>query len=384
MTSKEAESENKEDQATDNSAKDLQDEKNNNDDSTKDGEHSQINLPNLPKSAVVNVNTNYTQNVQNDLINDAIAKHLMQELSSSNDNLSLGKHLKEIDPNKRVEISSHEDKASSNPDADPEKIQHDLAPEALQADNDNKGDDTSKDSDKESGALENNDEKEQDNSTDLIGDDLSANDENGKSRENNDSSSETQQDKEIIDIASEGSSSADPAQDDSGVDNSTDQGEQSDDDSGGISDNQVTNDMSSTKLLEEKLNQIIPKHNIAEEAANLAADIINNITKKLYLMVPTDFNQILKRELFNKVAKFYHEGKIKVKLHSDKYEEFTQAIDADDLFAKFKDNFEITKDDSLGKSDVSLQHEDTYFEYSQEQVISEIEELMKTLIPKTE
>lgn len=133
------------------------------------------------------------------------------------------------------------------------------------------------------------------------------------------------------------------------------------------------------KLLEEKLSAILPEVDIGAQIAKASAESISSIVKKLHLILPANFEEIIVNGLLEKLKKFYKEGSITLTIHPDRYDFCTKALQAEGIKDRFKDSFTIIKDDTLGTDDCKLEWGETKLEYNQEQLASEIDRIIEQL-----
>lgn len=132
------------------------------------------------------------------------------------------------------------------------------------------------------------------------------------------------------------------------------------------------------KLL-KNLSEIVPAANFDEKVAKLSAEAISGIAKKLHLVLPVNFEEIICKGLIDKLNKFYKEGIIVIKIHPERYDFCSQILQLDEIPAKFKGNFKIEKDNKLTSDDCIVEWNDTILEYSKEQLSEEIDIIIERL-----
>jgi hypothetical protein len=132
-------------------------------------------------------------------------------------------------------------------------------------------------------------------------------------------------------------------------------------------------------LFKEKLQSIVPVVEIDSQIAKVSAEAIAGIAKKLHLILPADFQEIIRHGLFEKLKNFYKEGTITLTVHPDRYDFCKEVLQSDEIPSKFKDNFEIVQDGKLNKDDCSLEWLNTRLEYNQEQLSAEIDKIIEQL-----
>jgi hypothetical protein len=133
------------------------------------------------------------------------------------------------------------------------------------------------------------------------------------------------------------------------------------------------------ELLKQKLQEIVPEHEFDSEIAKISADAITGIAKKLHLILPADFEEIIRKGLLDKVKHFCKEGHITLTIHPDRYDFCKEVLQSDQIPSRFKKNFQIVQDDKLEKDDCSLECLYTRLEYNQEQLLSEIDKIIDQL-----
>lgn len=132
-------------------------------------------------------------------------------------------------------------------------------------------------------------------------------------------------------------------------------------------------------LFQQKLSELCPKVDFDSEIASLCAESLTSIAKKLHLILPVDFYDIIRNGLVDKLSRFYEEGCITVKIHPEKLSLCEDILQSDEIPAKFKDNFKIVADDSIEPFDCIFEYKDTKLEYSREQLSEEIEKIIERL-----
>ncbi len=132
-------------------------------------------------------------------------------------------------------------------------------------------------------------------------------------------------------------------------------------------------------LLKEKLQSVAPVVEIDSQIAKVSAEAIAGIAKKLHLILPADFQEIIRHGLFEKLKNFYKEGVITLTIHPDRYDFCREVLQSDEIPSRFKDHFQIVQDGKLNKDDCSLEWLDTRLEYNQEQLSAEIDKIIEQL-----
>ena len=97
---------------------------------------------------------------------------------------------------------------------------------------------------------------------------------------------------------------------------------------------QLENDFSS--ILYSKIEDINPVVNIDTQISKLSAEIISSIAKKIYLILPVDFELMLEQELLSRLQKFYKEGQIKLIINPSKYDLCRKVLAIENLPLKYK------------------------------------------------
>ena len=132
------------------------------------------------------------------------------------------------------------------------------------------------------------------------------------------------------------------------------------------------------KLL-DKLSQLKPEEEFDLKVAKLSASSISLIAKKLHMVLPVNFEEILYQGIIEKLSKFYQEGIISVTVHPDRHDSCSKILQSDYIPAKFKGNFKIVVDDKLSDNDCRVDWKDTHLEYSMEQLSEEIDRIIERL-----
>jgi len=144
-----------------------------------------------------------------------------------------------------------------------------------------------------------------------------------------------------------------------------------------LADSGAKNDFS--ELLRQRLSSIVPGEGIDSQISKISAEAISSIAKKLHLILPSDFEEIIRNGLIEKLRNFYKEGDITITIHPERYDFCKEVLQSDTIPSKFKDNFQIVKDDKIGEDDCRLEWADTKLEYNQEQLTTEIDKIIEQL-----
>jgi flagellar biosynthesis/type III secretory pathway protein FliH len=137
--------------------------------------------------------------------------------------------------------------------------------------------------------------------------------------------------------------------------------------------------VSLSEKINEKLSLVSPSKDIDSQIAKVSAEAISGIAKKLHLILPSNFEEIITKGLIDKLKSFYKDGNIVLTIHPDRYEYCREILQLDSIPSKFKDNFQIVKDEKLGNDDCILDWEETRLEYNQEQLAAEIDKIIEQL-----
>jgi flagellar biosynthesis/type III secretory pathway protein FliH len=132
-------------------------------------------------------------------------------------------------------------------------------------------------------------------------------------------------------------------------------------------------------LLNAKLGSIVPEVDLEFQIATVSSEAISAIAKKLHLILPVNFDEILTKGMIEKLKTFYKEGQITLIINPLRYETCVELLKSDSIPSKFKDNFQILKDESIAPDDCKIEWNDTCLEYNQEQLSLEIDKIIEQL-----
>lgn len=138
-------------------------------------------------------------------------------------------------------------------------------------------------------------------------------------------------------------------------------------------------DVKFAALLQEKFNLIVPTKALDTEISKVSAEAISSIAKKLHLILPANFKEIITDGLVNKLTKFYKEGEITLTINPAKYDFCKELLQSDSIPDRFKNNFHLVRDSKIGLDDCTLEWHDTRLEYNQEQLSEEIDKIIEQL-----
>ncbi|MES2215648.1 MAG: FliH/SctL family protein [Pseudomonadota bacterium] len=133
-----------------------------------------------------------------------------------------------------------------------------------------------------------------------------------------------------------------------------------------------------TNNLQAKLDLITKSIDIEEQMAKLTCDLVQNIARKLYLTLPTDFERIFVEEISTIIKKFYKEGKITVRVHADMVDRCNNFLGSTTLPSN---SVEVVVDEDLCNNDCIVEWGETRLEYSQEDILAEVERIVSELQP---
>lgn len=131
--------------------------------------------------------------------------------------------------------------------------------------------------------------------------------------------------------------------------------------------------------LVEKISEISPTIDFDAQIAKITAESISGIAKKLHLILPVNFEEIIVKGLIEKLNSFYKEGTVTLTIHPEKREFCDKILQSDLITSKLKDKFNIIEDEKLAADDCILDWNETRLEYNQEQIRDEIEKIIKQL-----
>jgi flagellar biosynthesis/type III secretory pathway protein FliH len=143
--------------------------------------------------------------------------------------------------------------------------------------------------------------------------------------------------------------------------------------------NQLQLDNDFAQILHQKIQNITNRTNIDHQIAKLSGEIIASIAKKIYLVLPVDFERMLEKALLSRLEQFYKEGQIKLIIHPSRYDFCVKILDARNILEKYSDNFHIIQDERLNENDCRLEWLDTTLEYNQEQLHIEINAILEQI-----
>ncbi len=138
-------------------------------------------------------------------------------------------------------------------------------------------------------------------------------------------------------------------------------------------------DVNLSLLLHEKLSSIVPENGLDTEISKISAEAISGIAKKLHLVLPANFKEIITKGLLDKLNKFYKEGKITLTINPDRYDFCKEVLQSEEVPDIFKGNFDIVKDKNMSLDDCKLEWQDTKLEYNKQQLSSEIDKIVEQL-----
>lgn len=144
-----------------------------------------------------------------------------------------------------------------------------------------------------------------------------------------------------------------------------------------ISELQINNNL--VEVLHEKLSEISSDINLDLQVAKITSHIISNIAKKIYLILPVDFEQILKSELLQSLKKIYREGHISLSVNPSKYDFCKNILQIESLPVKLKENISVIKDEDMEADDCKIEWENTSLEYNKQQIAIEIEKILEQI-----
>lgn len=140
---------------------------------------------------------------------------------------------------------------------------------------------------------------------------------------------------------------------------------------------QVRFDFFST--IRNKLSDLQINVDINSDLLSLLITLIENIAKKLRVILPVDFHEIMKKELLEKVLNFYSQGEIICTVNSIKIEECTKIFELNQLPNEVRDRIKLVADDSLEQNDCIIHVNNSCFKYNQSLIESEAIKILEQL-----
>lgn len=132
-------------------------------------------------------------------------------------------------------------------------------------------------------------------------------------------------------------------------------------------------------LLETKISAIVPEINVEDQIVKFSAEAISSIARKLHLILPVNFVDVITRGIIEKLNSFYKEGNITLIIHPNKYSFCLELLKLDLIPDKFKGKILVEQDESFSPDDCIVKWSDTKFEYSKEQLSLEIDKIINQL-----
>jgi flagellar biosynthesis/type III secretory pathway protein FliH len=133
------------------------------------------------------------------------------------------------------------------------------------------------------------------------------------------------------------------------------------------------------EVLRQKLLEITPQFNLDEEVARLSSEMIANIAKKVYLVLPVNFEQMLKDSMISRLKKTYKEGNVTITVNPERQDLCKQLLKVEELPSNLIEAISIKTDENLGKDDCKLEWNNTKLEYNPEQLSFEIDQILEQL-----
>lgn len=128
-------------------------------------------------------------------------------------------------------------------------------------------------------------------------------------------------------------------------------------------------------LLHQKLEAINP--DVDSGTSQLMINLIGNIARKMYLVLPVDFEQLFQEQIRAIVQKFCNSGSIKFFVHPSKYQLCMKLLEAETFDNKC--NFLIVQNEECNANDCKIEVNNTKFEYNNSQLSQEIDTILGQL-----
>jgi flagellar biosynthesis/type III secretory pathway protein FliH len=141
----------------------------------------------------------------------------------------------------------------------------------------------------------------------------------------------------------------------------------------------LRNDSNFTELLKQRLESVSPTIEFDKEIVKMLSQIISEVAKKLYLVLPVDFEGIVCSELLSRVWQFYKEGSVILTVHPDRYEFCLGLLGLENIDNKLKEKLTINTDDTISYNDCRVESLNTRLEYKQENIEAEIVKILEQI-----
>ncbi|MBL3284869.1 hypothetical protein Sarmat_00727 [Rickettsiales endosymbiont of Paramecium tredecaurelia] len=143
--------------------------------------------------------------------------------------------------------------------------------------------------------------------------------------------------------------------------------------------NQKKADDDFTCLLKNKIEQLFTSNDLDHEVAMLCTKVLIDIASKIHLVLPVDFEQMLRLKFLRTIKKFFTKGKMIMVVHPTKFELASNILKHKDLDFLSAEFFDLTSDDAVSVNDCVLNIEHTRLEYNQEQLSKEVNVILEQL-----
>lgn len=143
--------------------------------------------------------------------------------------------------------------------------------------------------------------------------------------------------------------------------------------------NQQKIDYEFSELLRSKLSSIELCNTIDHDLIKLSTQIVIAIIKKMYMIVPVDFEKLLQEKLITLASSLYKEGAIIFSVNPSRYELCTKILQTDSVSDALRGKLQLIKNDALGKNDCKIEFNDTCLQYTQDDIMNEANQILDQL-----
>ncbi|MEY3197390.1 MAG: hypothetical protein RLZZ59_761 [Pseudomonadota bacterium] len=132
-------------------------------------------------------------------------------------------------------------------------------------------------------------------------------------------------------------------------------------------------------ILKTRLEAICPTFDLKNKVFELAASSMLALSRKLNLAIPVDFEKIIMGEMMSILNKYYRSGEITIKINPERVDYCQNLLKINALPAIIAENLKFVPDGAVSKNDCLLSWNDTEVTYLQDQIVSDVENIVKNL-----
>ncbi|MFK8039729.1 MAG: FliH/SctL family protein [Rickettsiaceae bacterium] len=131
--------------------------------------------------------------------------------------------------------------------------------------------------------------------------------------------------------------------------------------------------------IQEHLLSLDIKDGFDKYVDDFSANLLVQIAKQLHLVLPFNFESLLKQDFLELLRKYYKQSMVKIFVNPSKMDLCSKILESANLPETMRDKYQILDDSDLSQNDCRIEYADTRLEYNQDELSSEVNKILDQL-----